>query len=291
MSVTTKATASRGWPTVLMAVMRQPSGAIGVLLVAFHVALAIFAPFLVPHDFAQQNADAILQAPSLTHPFGTDRLGRDVLTRVMLGGREAMFISTLAAIVAMIWGTLLGLWTALVGGRTDDYVMRIVDALMSIPWVLIVMIFVAALGVGAGALIPVLGFSYGLSVVYVARAAALDFVARDFVLAAQARGERRRTIILTEILPNVRDSLAVQGAMQWSWMLLGVSSLSYLGLGVAPPAPDWGLMIADGRGVMQVAPWAVIWPIVALSSLIIGVNLASDGLSKALGLDRIRRTP
>jgi peptide/nickel transport system permease protein len=267
-------------------VMTQPSGAIGVALVAGHLGLALAAPVLVPYDPTRQDAALILQAPSWAHPMGTDRLGRDVLSRVMLGGREALLIATLATLAAMLWGALLGLFLALAGGRTEAYAMRIVDALMSIPWVLTVMIFVAALGVGITALIPVLAFSYGLSVVYIARAAALDFVARDFVLAAELRGERRATILWREILPNVRDTLAVQGAMQWSWILLGIASLSFLGLGVAPPTPDWGLMIADNRGVMQRAPWAVLWPMAMLSSLIVGVNLAADAFAKALGVDR-----
>ena len=276
--------------SVLRAVLSQPSGAIGVTLVVGHIALALLSPFILPHDPIAQSADLILQGPSLTSPFGTDRLGRDILSRVMLGGRQAMLIATLATLIAMIWGTSVGLFLALIGGRTDAYAMRIVDALSSIPGILIVMIFVAALGVGAMALIPILGFSYGLSVIYIARAAALDFVARDFVLAAQARGHARTTILIREILPNVRDSLAVQGAMQWSWLLLGIASLSCLGLGVAPPTPDWGLMIADGRGVMQTAPWAVHWPMTMLSSLIVGVNLAADAFAKALGVDRQLRT-
>jgi len=272
--------------STLRAVLKQPSGVVGVALVVAHVTMALVAPMIVPHNPTLQSAGAILQAPSWTHPFGTDRLGRDLLSRALLGGREAMLIATLSTVAAMLWGAMLGLFVALQGGRTDAYVMRIVDAMVSIPWVLMVMIFVAALGVGARALIPVLGFSYGLSVVYIARAAALDFVARDFVLAAQARGERRVTILRREILPNVRDTLAVQGAMQWSWILLGISSLSFLGLGVAPPAPDWGLMIADGRGIMQAAPWTVLWPMAMLSSLIVGVNLAADAIAKALGVDR-----
>jgi peptide/nickel transport system permease protein len=275
--------------SVLRAVLSQRSGAIGVALVTGHVALALLSPVILPHDPIAQNADMILQAPSLSHPFGTDRLGRDILSRAMLGGREAMLIATLATLVAMIWGTAVGLFLALVGGRTDTYVMRIVDALSSIPGILIVMIFVAALGVGPAALIPILGYSYGLGVVYIARAAALDFVARDFVLSAQARGHARTTILIREILPNVRDSLAVQGAMQWSWLLLGIASLSFLGLGVAPPTPDWGLMIADARGVMQTAPWAVLWPMAMLSTMIVGVNLSADAFAKALGVDRQAR--
>jgi peptide/nickel transport system permease protein len=208
----------------------------------------------------------------------------------MLGGREAMLIATLATLIALVWGTVVGLFLALIGGWIDTYVMRIVDALSSIPGILIVMIFVAALGVGAAALIPILGYSYGFSVIYIARAAALDFVARDFVLAAQARGEARSTILIREILPNVRDTLAVQGAMQWSWLMLGITSLSFLGLGVAPPTPDWGLMIAGARGVMPTAPWAVLWPMAMLSTLIVGVNLAADAFAKALGVDRQLRT-
>lgn len=280
-----------GIVTTLGAVMRRPSGAIGLAIVASHVLVALAAPWIVPFDPAAQDANAMLAAPSAAHWLGTDRLGRDILSRLLLGGREAMLISTLATLVAMAWGGLLGILLAVVGGRLDAIVMRVVDALMSIPWILLVMLFVTALGTGTAALIPVLGFSYGLSVVYLARGAALDFVARDFVLAARARGESRWTIGLVELLPNVRDSLAVQGAMQWSWIFLAVSSLSYLGMGVAPPTPDWGQMISDGRGVMQQAPWTVIWPMAALSSLIIGINLAVDAWAKVLGIDRVQRAP
>ena len=276
---------------VLRDVWAQRSGRIGMVIVGLHLAVALAAPLIVPQDPAFQNAGAMLQPPSLTHWFGTDRLGRDVFSRTLLGGREAMLIATVATVIAMVWGSTLGILVALIGGRTDAVVMRFVDALMSIPWILLVMLFVAALGSSSAALVPVLGFSYGLSVVYLARAAALDFVARDFVVAAQARGHSRWSIAVTELLPNVRDSLAVQGAMQWSWILLAVSSLSFLGMGVAPPTPDWGQMIADARGIMQRAPWALIWPMLALSSLVIGMNLAVDAWARVTGVERNRRVP
>jgi peptide/nickel transport system permease protein len=276
---------------VLRDVWAQRSGRIGLGIVGLHLAVALVAPLIVPQDPAFQDAGAMLQPPSLTHWFGTDRLGRDVFSRTLLGGREAMLIATIATVIAMAWGSALGILVALVGGRTDAIVMRFVDAMMSIPWILLVMLFVAALGSSSAALVPVLGFSYGLSVVYLARAAALDFVARDFVLAAQARGHSRWSIAVTELLPNVRDSLAVQGAMQWSWILLAVSSLSFLGMGVAPPTPDWGQMIADARGIMQRAPWALIWPMLALSSLVIGMNLAVDAWARVTGVERNRRVP
>lgn len=276
---------------VLRDVWAQRSGRIGIVIVGLHLAVALAAPLIVPQDPAFQDAGAMLQPPSLTHWFGTDRLGRDVFSRTLLGGREAMLIATIATVIAMVWGSTLGILVALIGGRTDAVVMRFVDALMSIPWILLVMLFVAALGSSSAALVPVLGFSYGLSVVYLARAAALDFVARDFVVAAQARGHSRWSIAVTELLPNVRDSLAVQAAMQWSWILLAVSSLSFLGMGVAPPTPDWGQMIADARGIMQRAPWALIWPMLALSSLVIGMNLAVDAWARVTGVERNRRVP
>jgi peptide/nickel transport system permease protein len=277
--------------SVLRAVLRQPSGFIGVVIVLIHLATAVLAPQIIPYDPAAQDVTAIMKAPSSTHLLGTDRLGRDILSRTLMGGRQAMLISTVSTLIAMVWGSVLGISMALIGGRVDAIVMRGVDGMMSIPWILMVMLFVAVLGVGTVALIPVLSFSYGLSVVYLARAAALDFVAHDFVLAAQARGHSRWSIVKTELLPNVRNSLAVQGAMQWSWILLAVSSLSYLGMGVAPPTPDWGQMISDARGIMQLAPWALIWPMVALSSLVIAVNLFVDAWAAAIGVDRQRRAP
>ena len=273
------------------AILRRPSGAVGLVIVVLHVLIAIVAPLIVPHDPALQDSSSILQPPSTVHLFGTDRLGRDVFSRTLLGGREAMLITTLSTVFAMAWGGVLGVLVALVGGKLDAVVMRIVDALVSVPWILLVMLFVTALGTGTAALVPVLGFSYGLSVVYLARSAALDFVTRDFVLAAQARGESQWTIASRELLPNVRDSLAVQGAMQWSWIFLAVSSLSFLGMGVAPPTPDWGQMISDSRGIMRTAPWTVIWPMFFLSSLIIGINMAIDAWAKVLGIDRVQRTP
>ena len=278
-------------PQILRDVLAQRSGRIGMAIVCLHLAVALAAPVITPQDSAYQDASAMLQSPSFSHWFGTDRLGRDVFSRTLLGGREAMLIATAATFIAMAWGSALGILVALIGGRTDAIVMRFIDAMMSIPWILLVMLFIAALGSSSAALVPVLGFSYGLSVVYLARAAALDFVARDFVLAAQARGHSRWSIAVTELFPNVRDSLAVQGAMQWSWILLAVSSLSFLGMGVAPPTPDWGQMIADARGIMQRAPWALISPMLALSSLVIGMNLAVDAWARVTGVERTRRVP
>ena len=277
-------------PSWLGDLVGRPSGAIGLAIVAAHVGVALVAPAIVPYDFAQQDPSAMFQGPTSGHWLGGDHLGRDVLTRTLLGGREAIFISTLATAVAVFWGGLFGIVLAFAGRLVDEAAMRLVDAMLAIPWILFVMLFVAALGTGTAVLIPVLGISYGLSIVRIVRAAALDVVTREFVLAAQARGERRLVIVVHEMLPNVFDTLAVQAAMTWSWMLLGFSSLSFLGFGATPPTPDWGLMISDARTTMMVSPMAVLAPMVALSSLIIGINLLSDGLAKALGVDRLRKS-
>ena len=190
-----------------------------------------------------------------------------------------------------MWGGLVGIYFGLVGGRIDDVLMRVVDAFLSLPWILKMLVIIVTFGTGIGILIPTLAFFYGIPVIRVARAATHDVVARDFVQAAKARGHSTFTIIWREIMPNVRDALLVEGAMRWSWMLLAFSSLSFLGFGVSPPNPDWGLMISDARGFMSFAPVGVIAPVIALSTLIIGINLMADALAKALGLDRTQKAP
>ena len=135
------------------------------------------------------------------------------------------------------------------------------------------------------------GFTYGYTAIRVARAATLDYVTHEFILAARARGERKFTVVLRELLPNVLDVLLVDGAMTWSWMLLGFSSLSFLGFGVTPPTADWGFMIAKNREILAIQPWAVFGPAIMLSTLIIGINLFADALAKALGLDRSQGAP
>ena len=261
-----------GLRTVLRDVMSRPSGAIGLSLVVFHVLLALTSPLYVPYDFKTMNSMLMLMPPSAEHWLGTDHLGRDVLTRVLLGGREALLVTGVATPIAVTWGGFLGILFGLVGGRVDE-------------------VLIVTFGSGIEVLIPTLAFFYGIPVIRIARAATHDVVARHFISAAKARGHSRQTIIRRELVPNVLDTLMVEGAMRWSWMLLAFSSLSFLGFGVSPPTPDWGLMIADARGFMSFAPWGVLGPVIALSSLIIGINLTADALAKALGIDRAQKAP
>ena len=274
----------------LRGMVSRPSGAIGLALVLAHVALALASPWIAPYDFKAVSAAMILDPPNTAHWLGTDQLGRDVLTRTIMGGRQAMLVTVVATPIAVAWGGLLGIHLGLVGGRLDDVVMRVVDAFLSLPWILKMLLMIVTFGAGLGVLVPTLAFFYGVPVIRIARAATHGVVARDFVTAARARGHGRFAIIRRELLPNVLDALLVEGAMRWSWMLLAFSSLSFLGFGVSPPTPDWGLMIADARSFMAIAPWAGFAPVVALSSLIIGINLAADALAKTLGVDRAAAT-
>ena len=277
--------------TVLLAVVSRPSGLVGLVLVVFHVVLAIVSPVIAPYDFKEISAQLILDEPSSEHWFGTDNLGRDVFTRTLLGGRQALLVTSISTVFAIAWGGLLGVLLGLVGGRLDELLMRLVDAFLSLPWILVLLLIVVMVGFSPGVLILTLGFFYGIPVIRMARAATHDVVALDFVTSARARGESRSTIVGRELLPNVLDVLLVEGAMRWSWMLLAFSSLSFLGFGVAPPTPDWGLMISDARSIMSYAPWTALAPVVALSSLIIGINLSADALAKALGIDRAQKAP
>jgi peptide/nickel transport system permease protein len=281
---------------------------LGLTLIILHIIIAASSPYWVPKDPLEMNAEIRTLPPSAEHLFGTDKLGRDVFSRSMMGGRVTLVVTLIAIAIAMIWGGLLGIVLGLLNGRTDELIMRVVDALLSIPWLdelimrvvdallsipwlLLLLLIISVMGTKMWVQTLTFGFTYGILTVRVARAATLDFVTSEFILAARARGERKRTIVLKELLPNVRDVLLVDGSMNWSWMLLGFTSLSFLGFGVVPPTPDWGFMIAKNREILAIQPWAVFGPVIMLSTLIIGINLFSDAFAKALGLDRSQGAP
>ncbi len=270
---------------------RSWAGMVGLALIVLHLLIATTSPYWIPQDPLEMSAEIRSQAPSAEHLMGTDKLGRDVFSRSMLGGRVTIVVTMIAIIIAVVWGGLLGIVLGLINGRADELIMRVVDALLSIPWLLILLLIISVMGTEMWVQTLTFGFTYGILAVRVARAATLDFVTSEFILAARARGERKRTIVIRELLPNVRDVLLVDGAMNWSWMLLAFTSLSFLGFGVTPPTPDWGFMVAKNREILAVQPWAVFGPVIMLGTLIIGINLFSDAFAKALGLDRSQGAP
>lgn len=210
---------------------------------------------------------------------------------MLYGGRVALAISLSAAAVSVVVGSLIGVLVGYLGGIVDEAIMRPLDAIYSLPSILLLLMVVTSLGSGYVVLVVALVFVYVPRAARVARSAALQFVPREFVAAARARGEKAPHVVLRELMPNVLDVLLVEFAMQASWIVLAISSLSFLGLGINPPTPDWGLMVNENRGALSYAPWGAFFPILAIATLVIGLNLASDGLGKALGVDRTREAP
>ncbi|MCK8067766.1 MULTISPECIES: ABC transporter permease [Cobetia] len=264
-------------------------GRLGLVLIGLHLLLAVAGRWLAPHDISAGDSLASLLPPSAEHWLGTDQLGRDVLSRTLAGGREAIYTSLPAAVLAVVWGSACGMLLAIIGGRVENIAMRLVDALLSIPWLLFLLLVIGVMGPGPLVFILTLGIFYGVAVVRVMVTACREVLCLDYIQAARLRGDSLMRLLWREIKPNVLDTILVELAMRWSWALLAFSSLSFLGFGVSPPTPDWGLMVADGRGFMSFAPWAVLPPIVALSSLIIAINLVADTLAKTLGIDRAGR--
>lgn len=271
------------------ALRSSPTLAIGVGLIAAHVVLAVLAPVLSAHDPLVSDPDAALYGPTAAHWLGTDQYGRDVLARTLHGGRYALQVTFAATTVAVTLGTLIGMVAAYVGGWFDDVVMRILDAILAIPTILALLVVVTVLGNGIAVIVLAVTVVYTPAVTRVVRGAALGVVPLDFVTSARARGERWPSIVLREILPNIVGIVLVEFAMRASWVVLLISTLSFLGFGADPPTPDWGLMVAENRTAMTVVPLATLAPIVALATLVVGLNLAADGLSGLLGIDRAQR--
>lgn len=274
---------------VRRALRETPSLTVGLILVGAHIVLALLAPLLTPHSPTLSVPSMALYGPSPEHWFGTDQYGRDVFTRTLWGGRYALRVAALATTVAVALGTLIGVLSAYLRGWFDMVVMRIVDAMLSIPTILSMLVIVTVFGNGLPVIVLAVTIIYTPAVTRVVRGAASSVVPLDFVTAARARGERPLSIVFREILPSIPGVILVEYAMRASWVILLVSTLSFLGFGANPPTPDWGLMISEGRTALTVVPMATIAPIVALATLVIGMSSLADGLTHRLGVDRLQR--
>jgi peptide/nickel transport system permease protein len=259
---------------------------IGLGLIALHLVLAVLAPVIAGHDPVATNATDVLAGPTWTHWLGTDQYGRDILSRTLNGGRYALLVTFLATTIAVAVGTVLGCITAYADNWFDEVVMRVVDAMLSVPSILALLVVVTVFDAGLWVIVLAVTIVYAPAVTRVVRGAARSVITQDYVTAARARGERGLSIVFREILPNVLDVVLVEYAMRASWIVLLVASLSFLGFGANPPTPDWGLMVQENRTALTVVPLGTLAPIVALATLVVGLNLAADGLSKSLGVDR-----
>ncbi len=262
--------------------LRAPATLVGLAIVLFFFLMAVFGPVISPYGYQEQSLLARFQAPSPAHWFGTDLYGRDVLSRVLVGSRDIFVLSGSGTLVAVMVGLSLGLLSGYYGGLLDEVAMRLMDVLLAIPALLLALLLLAVVGPSHLNVVLVVGVLYLPMVSRVVRSVVLDLKTREFVEAARLRGETSFYIMFREILPNALPALIVEAAARFSYSIFLVASLGFLGLGVQPPSPDWGLMVAESRDSYALAPWTLIFPSAAISLLIIGVSLASDGLRRLL---------
>lgn len=261
----------------------------GALIVGAVLLAAIFAPYLAPHDPFAQDLNLRLVPPewmdggSSLHPLGTDQLGRDYLSRLIYGARISMTIGLFTVITSGLIGITLGVLGGYFGGRVDDAVMFVITCRLSIPLILVALTVVALVGSSLTVVILTLGLLLWERFAVVSRTTTMQVRNLDYIAAAQAAGASRVHILLREVLPNILTHLVVVATLEMALAILLEAALSFLGLGVPPPLPSWGLMIAEGKDYMFFSPWVIMVPGIALFLLVLGINLLGDGLRDLLG--------
>jgi peptide/nickel transport system permease protein len=264
---------------------------LGAVIVGTAVLVAIFAPYLTPHDPFAQDLNLRLVPPvwmdgsQPEHLLGTDQIGRDYLSRLIYGTRISMLIGILTVIASGLIGITLGIIGGFYGGRTDDVVMFLITCRLSIPLILVALTVVALVGSSLAVVILTLGLLLWDRFAVVARTATMQVRNLDYIAAAQAAGASRVHVLVREVLPNIANHLVVVATLEMALAILLEAALSFLGLGVPPPLPSWGLMIAEAKEYMFFSPWVIMTPGVVLFVLVLGINLLGDGLRDMLGAD------
>lgn len=274
----------QAWPSksLMRTLLRRPSSALGTVLVFAFIFLAIFGPLLAPYAENEQVAEDARQPPSAAHWFGTDQLGRDVFSRVVLGAREVITLAGLGTFLAVFIGTILGLLSGYLGGLFDEVLMRTFDSFLSLPALLLALLILGIMGPTRVGVIIVIVVVYIPIVARVVRSVTLTTKSRAYIDAARLRGESLGYILFREILPSTLPALSVEASLRFSYAIFLVASLGFLGVGVQPPSPDWGLMVREGREFADQLPWGVYFPAGAIAAVVIGVNLTADGIRRAL---------
>jgi len=267
---------------VVKKILRRPTTFIGIAIVLFFLLLAIIGPYIAPYPYSAQNLAEKLQPPSEKHIFGTDQFGRDIFSRLIVGSRDVFVVAGSGTALAAFLGLLVGLFSGYRGGIIDEIVMRGMDVILSIPPLLLAMVILFSLGPSKVNVSLVVGFLYIPMVARVVRSVVLDLKTRQFIEAAKLRGESSAYILFKEILPNVLPYLAVESSMRFSYAIFLVASLGFLGLGVQPPSPDWGLMVGEARNWFHQARWVLYFPAGTIALLVVGVGFMSDGLRNML---------
>jgi peptide/nickel transport system permease protein len=267
--------------TVTRGLLRSPAFLAGALVLLFWVVDAFFWPAIAPHD-PQQVFPDVLQGPSAAHLLGTDNLGRDVLSRVLAGASTVLTIAPAATALGLLGGITLGLVTGYYRGLIDDIAMRVVDAFLAFPLVIIAVLALTTLGSSELNVVILIGVTFTPLVARTVRSAVLAQRELEYVAAARLQGESGPRIMFAEILPNILGPIIVEGTIRLGYAIFTSATLSFLSLGIQQPSPDWGLTISLGQASLQVAPWIVLFPALALATLVVAVNLVADGLSHAV---------
>ena len=273
--------AARRWPTT------PRSFRIGLVILVFWTVVASVGPFVAPYGPSEMRTGVPLSGMSWAHPFGVDQLGRDVLSRVVHGAHLVMLLSLSATLIGLVIGSFLGLLSGYVGGWFDEVLMRLTEAGISIPFLILAMLIVSIAGPGLSGdpmlVVVAVAAVYIPRITRMARSAALDIITKDYITISRLRGEKPSSVVRREMLPNAAGVLLVEFATRAGYAPVLIGSLGFLGFGMRPPTPEWGLMISEYRGLIFMSPTTVAGPGLALASLVIGLNLCTEGVARILG--------
>jgi peptide/nickel transport system permease protein len=270
--------ARRAWRRL----MRRKGAVVGLIVIAMFVLLALFAPLIMPYDPIGTSWSLVRKAPSMLHWFGTDDLGRDVLTRVVFGARASLLAGLISVGIALTIGVPLGLLAGYRGGFIDALIGRITDAMLACPFLILAIALAAFLGPSLGNAMIAIGISATPVFIRLTRGQVMSVKVEDYVEAARAMGNPRWRIALFHILPNIMPALLVQATLSIAAAIIAEAALSFLGLGQQPPLPSWGSMLNAAQRFLTNAPWMAIWPGLAIFLVVLSFNLVGDGLRDAL---------
>lgn len=260
---------------------------IGSIILILHILVAAAGPFLAPYGFSQMGTGRPLSGMSWAHPFGVDQLGRDILSRVVHGSHIVILLSLSGTLLGLVVGAVLGLLSGYVGGWFDEILQRFLEALISIPFLVLALIAIASAGPQLSGhpvlIVLVVALVYAPRIARMARTVAVDIATRDYVTVARLRGESAWSVMRRELLPNATSVLLVEFALRAGYAPVLIGSLGFLGFGLRPPTPEWGLMISENRALIMITPITVLGPGLALASLVVGLNLFTEGLARILG--------
>jgi peptide/nickel transport system permease protein len=262
-------------------VLAQPQGKIGLIITVIVVALALCGPLLLPWATGNTATEFVAKPFSPYGLYGSDNLGRDVLSRFIAGGLTLIVYAVLATVLGMVVGALVGMLAAYIGGRFDAIIMRLNDVILAIPQLVFALLAITVLGPQGWVLVTVIGLTHAPRIARVARSATLGVITEDYIKAAEMYAMPRWKMLLRELLPNITGPLSVEAGLRLTYSIGYIASLSFLGLGLQPPAADWGLMINENRIALSIQPWGVLLPVIAIALLTIGTNLLADSFARA----------